>query len=111
MRCNCLPAAFYWCALALASDFLRPPGAANRILHVFFALRIVILHTKFFAVIHDWRTTERQGKGAHHLRNRVVILPVSVAIVGTDTIVIADHKYRPSPNRIDQRNLAAEFRR
>ena len=38
------------------------------------------------------------------------MLPISIAIVGADYIVIADHEHRPARGGIDGRNLLAEFR-
>ena len=98
-------------AFAVAADLLWPSGPADRIFHVLLALRVVVLHAQFFAVIHDRRATQCQVESAHQLRDRVVVLAIAVAIEGADLVVVADDVDRPSAAGIHRRDLTAEFGR
>src|SRR4029077_13787915 len=98
-------------AFAVAADFLRPSGAADRILHIFLALGVVVFHSNFFAVIHNRSSAKSQVEGAHQLRDGIVVLAVPIAVVGADFVVVADYENRPSAGRINLRNLAAKLGR
>ena len=49
----------------------------------------------------------------HRLKqgDRVVVLAISIAVVGADFVVIADHKNRPASRRVNLRDLFSKFRR
>src|SRR6202035_8695 len=76
-------------ALAVSSFFLRPTYAANRILHIFLTRGIVVLHSNFFAVIHDWCAAKSQIKGPHQFSYSLIVLPVPVTHVRSHDVVIA----------------------
>src|SRR5215467_11155243 len=98
-------------SFAVAADFFRPARASLRILHVFLAFGIVVLHANFFAVIHDGRAAQREIESTHHARDGVVVFAVAVAIVGADLVVVADDVDGPAARGVNGRDLAAKFRR
>src|SRR4029077_9175174 len=98
-------------AFAVAADFLRPSGTADRILYIFLALGVVVFHSNFFAVIHDRSSAKSQVEGAHQLRDGIVVFAVTIAVVRANLVVVADYENRPSAGRINLRNLAAKLGR
>src|SRR6266403_5792711 len=98
-------------SFAVAADLLRPSGASDWILYVFLARGVVVFHSDFFAVIHDRSSAKSQVEGAHQLRDGVVVIAVTVAVVGADLVVVADYENRPAACRIDLRNLSTKLGR
>ena len=97
--------------LAVASLFLWPAPAPNRILHILLARRGVVLHPQLFAVVHDGRAVQSQVQPSHQLGNRVIMLTIAIAVIRANNIVVTDDPNWPMPRRLRRRDLAAQLRR
>ena len=95
-------------ALTVAAFIVGPSGAALGIFDVFFAGGRRGFHPDFLAVVQNRRAPKRQIKAGHQLCDLIVVLAISVAIVGTNDIVIADHEGGPTRGSVDGGNLLAE---
>src|SRR5437868_720661 len=107
----CVGVPLHGSAFAVAADFLWPSGAADGIFHIFFALGVVVLHADLFAVIHDRSAPKGEIEGAHEFRDGVVIFSVTITVVRTDLVMVANHIDRPTARLINSSDLSAKLRR
>src|SRR5579864_95760 len=97
-------------SLAVAAFFFGPSRFTDRILDVFLACRRGSLHANFFPVVQNRRSAEREIQAGHQFRDLVIVLPITVAIVGANNVVIADDERGPAGSGVDGGNLLAELR-
>src|SRR5207249_6699669 len=76
-------------ALAVAALLLGPTDFADRVLYIFLAFGIVVLHPDLFAVVHDGGASQREIKSCHHLRDLIVVLAVAITVERAHNVVIA----------------------
>src|SRR5664279_1120947 len=77
-------------AFTVAPFFYWPAQLADRIFYFFPGFGVVVLHTQFFAVIHDGCSAKGEVKAGHQFGDLVIVLSVAISIIGTDDIVVAD---------------------
>src|SRR2546422_4656859 len=77
-------APLHWRALSVAAFFQRPAQLADGVLDVVLALRVVVLHPQFFAVVQDRGPTQREVQRRHELGDGIVVHAVAVAVVRPD---------------------------
>src|SRR5690349_14713496 len=97
-------------SFAIASLLFWPASLANRILHVFFALGIVVGHANLFAVVHDGAAAQGEIKARHELGDLVIMLAVTIAHIRSRIVMVADHEHGPSASPVHSGNLPPEFR-